>query len=259
MTPVSFELRELFHLIFLRQIAQRLAGRSYAVKGGICLRFFHRSPRLSEDIDLDVGFQLPVKTLQNAVDTVLKAKVLHSTLASRGIIKMETSKPKQTETVQRWKIGLLMGESRLKTKIEFSRRSKKVEFVSGVPDKDILRQHNQPLFASQYYEGVSMTVQKIAALASPGRNAARDLFDLHHLLSFLKTDPIAVAKKVSLDFLRGAQAKIDSYDYEDFAQQVLPYLTGELMALYSNSAAFEAMKAETIERLMEIKNGSPRN
>src|SRR5262249_55619107 len=119
----SFELRELFHLVFLRQIAQRLMDRSYAVKGGICLRFFHHSPRLSEDVDFDVSSRLPVKTLQNAVDTVLESKAFRSQLLPHGVTNIEISKPKQTETIQRWKIGLFLGESRLSTKVEFSRRS----------------------------------------------------------------------------------------------------------------------------------------
>ena len=66
----GFRIRESFHLQLLRLLVPRLASRPYAVKGGICLRFFHRSPRLSEDMDLDIT-GMPVQTLQKNVETVL--------------------------------------------------------------------------------------------------------------------------------------------------------------------------------------------
>ena len=84
MTPRSFELRESFHLAFLRHLATRLFGRSYAVKGGICLRFFHRSPRLSQDLDLDISPEVRLKTLQNAVDSVLGGQAERTQRWARG-------------------------------------------------------------------------------------------------------------------------------------------------------------------------------
>ncbi len=84
----SFEIREFFHLAFLRQLAHRLADRSYAVKGGICLRFFHRSPRLSEDMDIDIG-GVPVATLANTVERILEGRALAAALASLGVRTIE--------------------------------------------------------------------------------------------------------------------------------------------------------------------------
>lgn len=45
---------ELFHLLFLQQLGTRLEKKLYALKGGCNLRFFFRSVRYSEDLDLDV-------------------------------------------------------------------------------------------------------------------------------------------------------------------------------------------------------------
>ncbi len=249
MASRAFELRELFHLAFLRLLAPRLRGRPYAVKGGICLRFFHRSSRLSEDIDLDVSSRVPMKTLQNSVDTVLEARALRSILTSLGLMTLEFTKPKQTETVQRWKVGLIVGETRIPTKIEFSRRNERIESEVGIPDRDILNHYRQSGFAAPYYGAPAMAAQKILALASPGRNAVRDLFDLHHLLTFLKTDPHPAVAELGNAILQGAAAKIKTFSTADFAEQVLPYLTAELMSLYSDSAAFEAVKSETLRSL----------
>src|SRR5688500_3536617 len=120
---LGFRVRELFHLFVLRQLGGRLSNRPYAVKGGICLRFFHRSPRLSEDMDFDVTSQIPVKTLEGNVDAILSGNALAASLHRYGVQGIELSKPKQTETTQRWKIGLrTTGRGRLATRIEFSRR-----------------------------------------------------------------------------------------------------------------------------------------
>jgi predicted nucleotidyltransferase component of viral defense system len=253
MATRSFELRELFHLLFLRYLAQRLVGRLYALKGGICLRFFHRSQRLSEDIDLDVSSQVAVKTLQNAVDTVLEARSLRSALAPLGLTALEATRPKQTETVQRWKVALIVGETRLPTKIEFSRRPQRIPFETGIPDREVLNHYRQPGFAAQYYGAVSMTVQKILALASPSRHAVRDLFDLHHLTTFLKVNPGQTAANLDQGILRSVSDKVKGFSYGDFAEEVLPYLAAELVSLYSDPAAFERLKSETLEVLKRMQ------
>ena len=49
---------ELFHLLFLDQLGRKLDKRFYALKGGANLRFFARSLRYSEDIDLDTVARL---------------------------------------------------------------------------------------------------------------------------------------------------------------------------------------------------------
>src|SRR3989338_4170190 len=95
----SFELREFFHLALLRHLASRLSGRSYAVKGGLCLRFFHRSPRLSQDMDLDIVSNVQLKTLQNAVDSVLQGRALAASLLPQGIERIEASKRSEERRV----------------------------------------------------------------------------------------------------------------------------------------------------------------
>src|SRR5260370_39275203 len=45
---------ELFHLLFLQQLGTRADKGLYALKGGCNLRFFFRSIRDSDDLDLDV-------------------------------------------------------------------------------------------------------------------------------------------------------------------------------------------------------------
>lgn len=171
---------------------------------------------------------------------------LQSALAPLGLTGLEVTKPKQTETVQRWKIGLIVGESRLPAKLEFSRRQQRIACDVGMPDRDVLYYYRQSPFATQYYGAISMAGQKILALASAGRSVARDLFDLHHLLVFLKTDLRRATAGLETDLLRIACAKIAKFSYDDFAEEVLPYLTAELIAWYSNHATFETMQGEAL-------------
>ena len=87
-----------------------------------------------------------------------------------------------------------------------------------------------------------MVRQKILALAAPGRNAARDLFDLHHLFFTLRTNlPVdhQIAEPVLLE---EALQKVSRFDYNDFRDQVLPYLSEDMTALYENAAGFQSLR-----------------
>ncbi len=245
MPTQSFELRELFHLALLRQLGTRLSGRAYAVKGGICLRFFHRSPRLSEDMDLDIISQVRAKTLEKAVDSVIDGRAMLATLMPVGVTAIKATKPKQTETTQRWKVLLQMsaGEG-LRTKVEFSRRRDKISYSTGVPDANLLRRYKATPFAAQYYDAARMSAQKIVALAADGRNAQRDLFDLHHLFYTIGSKTDDVRALLEPETLKAASEKVFSFTFESFQEQVVPYLTAELMDLYRDSVLFDQQKSE---------------
>lgn len=249
----SFELREFFHLAFIRHLATRLSGRSYAVKGGIGLRFFHRSPRLSQDMDVDIVSGVRLKTLQHAVDSVLEGQAFAASLRTQGITRIEASKPKQTETTQRWKATLFVGAGEpLSTKIEFSRRLDRIVCSTGMPDAELLRHYRMTPFAAQFYDGTAMAAQKIAALASPSRYALRDLFDLHHLLRVVLVKPEEAAKLIEMRSVESAADKIRGFTFGDFKEQVLPYLPGDLIDLYRGEDAFVRQKDEVEKTLMEI-------
>src|SRR5262245_8191520 len=119
---------ELFHLLFLRQLATGADRPRLTLKGGCNLRFFFGSVRYSEDMDLDV-LEMPRGTLKNKVDRLLEAPALGLPLQAQGISIDDVSAPKQTDTTQRWKLGLrLAGRSApLRTKVEFSRRGADTE------------------------------------------------------------------------------------------------------------------------------------
>ena len=243
MAASSFELCEFFHLTVLRHLALRLSGRAYAVKGGICLRFFHRSGRLSHDMDLDVLAQVRVKTLQGIVDSVLQSHALTAALGTRGIRNIQTTRPKQTDTTQRWKVALRSSDDvETHTKIEFSRRRAKLDCCRGVPDAELLRNYAIVPFAVQFYGVADMVEQKIRALCALSLHAARDLFDLHHLLTFCALEPETVSSIVDAKTVEQAIEKAGAFSLKDFRAQVTPYLTESMQSLYDNADAFDKLK-----------------
>ncbi len=244
----SFESRELFHLNVLRHLSPRLAHRTYAVKGGLCLRFFHRSPRLSEDMDIDVLPQISVKSLEKAVDTVLISNSFQGGLSPYGVVKVQFAKPKQTSTTQRWKITLQLGANvSIPTKLEFSRRSEKIVYSQGIPGPEVLNHYRMVPFAAKYYGPEVMVVQKLRAIASPSRNAVRDLFDLDHLLHTLSVDPRPLYNVVGAEVVEQASDKVKQFSYEEFKRQVRPFLIDSLTELYRNEDQFELLK-ENVEK-----------
>src|SRR5579864_975678 len=96
---------ELFHLLFLRQLEEKLDKKLYALKGGCNLRFFFKSIRYSEDIDFDVAI-ISKGTLENKVSKILDGVVFKRILQGKGLEIAQFNPAKQTETTQRWKIQL---------------------------------------------------------------------------------------------------------------------------------------------------------
>ena len=94
---------EFFHLAFLDFLGRKLDKRLYALKGGCNLKFFLKSIRYSQDIDLDIK-TVGVATLQNMVGKILNSPGLAMLLQSHSIEIAQISEAKQTETTQRWKI-----------------------------------------------------------------------------------------------------------------------------------------------------------
>ena len=69
-TASPLALREGFHVVLLRALAERLQGRDWVLKGGTNLRLYFGSIRFSEDIDLDVGKDV-AGAMQRAIPATL--------------------------------------------------------------------------------------------------------------------------------------------------------------------------------------------
>jgi len=245
---------ELFHLLFLDQLGRKLDKRSYALKGGCNLRFFMKSIRYSEDMDIDIRTAPPTianDNLRRTVAGILQSKPFAQILQIHGIMIGQWSEPKQTATTQRWKAGLSINGSTvlLPTKIEFSRRGMKGDTLFDAVDPELVRNyHLSPIMAS-HYDGSSAYEQKVDALVSRVSTQARDIFDLNLLLNS------GIDRKISGSRLRSrlheAESNVMSVTFDIFKSQVLSYLPPDYQRQYDSPSVWDDMVLRVVEALRE--------
>ena len=134
---------ELFHLLFLSQLGRKIDKKLYALKGGCNMRFYFKSVRYSEDMDIDIQI-INKDTLFKNVNNLLSSMPFNTILQAQGIEILRASSPKQTSTTQRWKIELKSRHTALPlhTKVEFSRRDAFEDNVICEPvDSQIIRKY----------------------------------------------------------------------------------------------------------------------
>lgn len=251
MKLIPMQIRELFHMIFLRNFSQKFAGRMFALKGGICLRFFYNSVRFSEDIDFDISKKIPIDTLSKNINNILKSQVIISNLLPYGITDIHFREVKRTETTQRWKVKLIMTDkTELSTKIELSKRKKEFPWISGIPSRELLLVYQITPFVSQYYNAIELAMQKIYALASDTRTVVRDLFDLHHLFFSCNVNVDEVKKEIKKYVLRDCIDKISIFRISDFQSEIIPFLPLDIAKYYSDKLHQDEMKNDCLEKLL---------
>jgi hypothetical protein len=239
---------EQFHLLFLAQLARRVKPALFVLKGGSNLRFFHGSIRYSEDMDLDLG---PIGTgaFRDAVRETFASRPFAQILEARGIGIERVSEPKQTETTQRWKVGLRvegLGVA-LPTKIECLHRGLQDGVALGSVDSALARVYRLPPFMVSHYGAAAALRQKIGALAGRPETQARDVFDVHHLLAVGATLPATSERERELADRACANAM--AVDFAAFKSQVLSYLEPEAQAQYDSPSSWDTIVLEVADAL----------
>jgi len=242
---------EVFHLLLLSFLGKRLDKRSYALKGGCNLRFFFASPRYSEDMDIDV-VNLPVHSLQDAVNAILKSTPFRQALQVQGLAIEHIPEHKQSQTTQRWKLGLTRqgSEQPIPTKVEFSRRGFCGTPVLSSVNPVLVQTYGLPPVMTPHYSSEDALLQKIQALAGRSVTQARDIFDLHllqsaermrHVLPLVEAATLDAAKQHALDL-----------SFDDFKGQVLAYLQPEDQAGYDSPQIWESMQLSVLALLEAV-------
>jgi predicted nucleotidyltransferase component of viral defense system len=243
---------EIFHLLFLRAFGARVDKALFALKGGCNLRFFLKSIRYSEDMDLDIE-TMAVGTLRNNVNRVLAEPAFVQGLRAQGIELVKTAQPKQTQTTQRWKLTLRDAESgaRVPTKIEFSRRGLDDEKVVESVDPGIIRTYRLYPVIVQHYTVYAALAQKVSALALREQVQSRDVFDLKLLM-----DEGGAERPLPASAAANLTAAIDNalaVDYDAFAGQVLAYLEPEYQDHYGNKQAWNELQEQVVNGLEALR------
>jgi predicted nucleotidyltransferase component of viral defense system len=245
----NLQIREIFHIEFLRAFSRKFKPSFYALKGGVNLRLFFKSARYSEDMDLDVN-TVDTVTLRDFVMKTLTSDAFVNELRSFGIediLPPNIIKAKQTTTTQRFKIHLISQRSEdLFTKVEFSRRGSSGNSIVESISDSVLRPYKiSPLLVS-HYDIHTAVIQKINALAGRKVVQARDVFDLY-LLSTQYTAPGKGNIITNSKVLKTASENIFSIGFNQFRDTVLSYLTEEDRRAYDSSDAWDEIKLKVNE------------
>jgi predicted nucleotidyltransferase component of viral defense system len=243
---------EIFHLLFLRAFGARVDKALFCLKGGCNLRFFLKSIRYSEDMDLDIQTMAP-GTLQNNVNRLLVAPAFAQSLRAQGIEITRTAQPKQTGTTQRWKLALRILESgaEVPTKIEFSRRGLDDERPLESVDAEIIRTYRLYPVILQHYSVHTAFAQKVSALALREQVQSRDVFDLKLLLDAGGGGKALPAPTAA--HLAAAINNAMAVDYDAFAGQVLAYLEPEYQDHYGSRPAWNELQKQVVGGLTALR------
>lgn len=250
----DLQLREVFHLEFLRWLSRRVKPECYALKGGVNLRFFFKSLRYSEDMDLDVQ-RMTVEALKEVVMKILKQRSFQENLMPFGILEIvppDIIKAKQTKITQRFKVHLITesGED-LFTKIEFSRRGFRGKVVVQVILADILRLYRLSPILIPHYDASSAIVQKIEAIATRTIIQPRDILDLYLLIPHCNNEEVK-AMKMSRSKMLEAYDNVFKVGFEQFRDTVLSYLSAEDQELYNSASVWDEIRLNVANFIREM-------
>lgn len=250
--PLPIQHIECFHLVLLRMLESRVDRATWVVKGGVNLRAWFGSLRYSQDMDIDV-IRGSAHSLRERVDRLLVSAAFRDMLSAQGLELARSSKPKQTETTQRWKLELrVRGLSLpLHTRVEFSRRGSAEEYALDPVRPEIVRAYGLPSPTANHYTARSAARQKIEALASRAQIQARDVWDLEHLLrtTGVNLGPFTPAQRKTLG---AALDRAMALPFDVYKAQVVPYLAPDHQAIYGTRDAWDRICELVVDRLSEF-------
>jgi len=254
----QLQLREIFHLEFLRYLAADMPLKLWALKGGVNLRLFFKSVRYSEDMDLDVDV-LPVDSVKKRVLRILTSPSFLANLKTYGIEKIvlpDMGKAKQTGTTQRFKVHLITasGDDHF-TKVEFSRRGLRGEPVVQSAPASVLRPYGMAPLMVPHYSAAYAAAQKISAVLSRSTLQARDIFDLYLLSTQVRPETAAVALPDKAALAK-ARERILEPDFKMFRDTVAAYLAAEDQGTYAEPAAWDEVKLKAAEFVGELEKNN---
>lgn len=243
---------EIFHLLFL-QVLTAHSRDKFLLKGGANLRYFFGSVRYSNDIDFDV-MDTRSGSVERNVDAVLNGRALSVLLGQFDLRVDESTKPKQTDTTRRWKLGIAREGATgdlVRTKIEFSNR--------GVASDDRLYETIPRLVVDPYairpavlshYGLAAALEQKIAALVLRSETKARDVFDLDLLFRLRRTSDRPRAVDVTRAPLAAQRAR--EITYSSFRSEVVPFLDPDIASLYDSDEQWENMRTTVSDEIVAL-------
>ncbi len=260
LSPVSA--REAVHLLILCELAGVSADTLWVLKGGVNLRLFFKSPRYSQDMDLDGDSAgAGASAIRACLKGIFASRTFLSRLHEMGIRGLDPGEGpnKDTDTTFRYKFRIIMpGDVHLPTKVEVSFRGGHDEdpLELAAPDPQITGSYDINPIVVRHYTRPGATRQKIGALAGRAHVQARDVFDLHVLLRATPQEDLVsrLADTLGAQELRLAYDRALEITFEEYQGQVLEFLEGESADRYGTESAWDEIRlqaASLLERVME--------
>lgn len=211
----------LLGLIFANSMKDELA-----LKGGFAMRVLLGSSRYTKDIDLSASDAAPKEIVAKYITKAV------NDLKSSGMVKdLILSDPKQTDTVQRWKIGGFVGSHALNLTIEVSRRSRaEMESLTKVSYKTGGGKSGMADITCINLS--SMAAAKFDCVKNPIREAPRDIYDLYMMIKSEVRPTLKAIQAYGAETLASMKTmiwdKMEKMDYEVVQQKLLPFLPDDV-------------------------------
>ena len=238
-TADSGAVREALQARLLVELMGNSLHKELVLKGGLAMRAVHGSVRYTKDIDLDADLKHSKERVHGIV-----ARSIARAVGSGLIDNPKVTEPKQTETTLRWKInGNMPGSNApLQLTVEVSRRA-------TLSEGHVIEVPLSPDYAGitgakvRVLDSQAIAVTKVMALTDPKRMAPRDLYDLHVLIMAEVQEPTLLLASLSHERLQEAMTelwpKIESMSFEQFRNEVVPYLPAKAQAAFTEEAFTE--------------------
>lgn len=249
-------------MLILRRLSGIRKGAGIAVKGGVNLRLFFGSVRYSEDMDLD-GTSQAADAIRASIIGMFEDRAFTRHLQMFGIRELDPGEGpnKDTETTFRYKFGVVVaGAIRYPTKVEVSFRGRHEadRLVSEAVQPEILRAYGMDGLEVRHYVREAAVRQKLDALGGRREAQARDVFDLHVLVSDSAPDTLVhfLAKHLAHSRLKEAHARALAITYAEYQGQVFEFLSDDARAQYGTENVWDDMRlraAALIETVLELQ------
>ena len=211
--------RDMIQARFVSSVFAQAAG-DLVLKGGLAMRAIFGSSRFTKDVDLQTAPRVPMARVSSVVRMAIK-----EAMGTGFLSDVRVTEPKQTDTVQRWKIGARVGETEISMTVEVSRR--------GLPPPEhvimgtarTVDGRSRPVYS---FSASAIAAGKVAALVSPNRVAPRDVYDLDLLIRTEVKPPIdllmRMGRKDLVLALDDLWPKLELMTFELASESLLQYL-----------------------------------
>lgn len=216
---VDHVVRDLVQARFVAAVFTQAAG-DLVLKGGLAMRAMFGSSRYTKDVDLQANERLPIARVGSIV-----RQALNEAIGTGFLTDVTITAPKQTNTVQRWKVGGKVGETDIHMTVEVSRRPMPPGnhvIMGQVTDST---GKTKPVYS---FSSSAIAAGKVAALVSPHRVAPRDVYDLDLLITTDVEPPIDLLMGMGREELTKALdqlwSKLELMPYEVASEALIQYL-----------------------------------